>query len=501
MTLSALMLATLLIGDTDNPRPEIFLRYSGRSAPIDTSKVRMWVDGVEVTAQATVTASRVSYTPKKDLALGVHRVLVEVVDTRDRKKTKSWSFRIGTSKRDRIAPAMAFGGATPKNGGVLAASDLPARVEIDLSDSGGSGIDPASVRISVARNGGGFRDATAQAKITEQSIRLTLPRTLSGTCMVRVFCRDRAGNRAADLYRGFSVDAVPPTLTSLEAVPTEPAVGATVQIIASVSDSPLEEVRELEIEVRSKGRLVETLRGRPVAGKSRFTWSPKEAGTYELSYRIVDWAGNTTSGRSPGRIRVSNAAPLDLRLNNPNSSATQSSIEISGQTSAGAEVEIWVNGRSVDRLFAGGSGLFAAKSVPLEPGRNRIEALARDLASGSESPRRTVSTTLATTTPARPSPANPPSAPVITRPRNRSTFSAGGRKLIDVGGTSAPRVRITIFLDGVQVGQTTSNAAGRFNVPRIALSKETHTLTARARDAVGRTSSPSSAVTVTRKKK
>jgi hypothetical protein len=89
--------------------PEICANYSD-DIGINTSSVMMTVDGTDVTANATVTASSVCYTPATSLAEGEHTVLVNVSDLCGHQNSTSWTFTVDT-----VAPAVAFIAPTPAN--------------------------------------------------------------------------------------------------------------------------------------------------------------------------------------------------------------------------------------------------------------------------------------------------------------------------------------------------------------------------------------------------
>ncbi|MBI4286474.1 MAG: leucine-rich repeat domain-containing protein [Chloroflexi bacterium] len=81
---------------TKNNLPTISADYADDVA-INVASVKITVDGTDVTAQATVTESHVSYTPPQALADGQHTVSVYVEDTSANPKTLSWAFGIDTT--------------------------------------------------------------------------------------------------------------------------------------------------------------------------------------------------------------------------------------------------------------------------------------------------------------------------------------------------------------------------------------------------------------------
>lgn len=78
----------------NNFRPVISADYNDISG-VDASKVRLYVDNVDVTANATITNTKISYIPVTDLSKGTHVVKVEVYDSKGNKTEESWSFTAG----------------------------------------------------------------------------------------------------------------------------------------------------------------------------------------------------------------------------------------------------------------------------------------------------------------------------------------------------------------------------------------------------------------------
>ncbi|MCJ2556780.1 MAG: hypothetical protein LN415_06685, partial [Candidatus Thermoplasmatota archaeon] len=119
--------------------PVIGASYSDASG-IDVSSVLLRVDGVDRTAQATVTASDVSYTPAVALSEGVHNVYLEVRDDtpNDNKATASWWFIVDT-----LVPSITD--LQPVNESSI--GDTTPTIAASFSDA--SGVDAGSVVLYV----------------------------------------------------------------------------------------------------------------------------------------------------------------------------------------------------------------------------------------------------------------------------------------------------------------------------------------------------------------
>jgi len=88
---------------TDDATPEISANYSDPMG-IDTGSVILKIDGMDVTASATVTSSGVSHTPGTALGDGTHTIYVEVRDNLGNLATTSWSFTVETTTTDTTPP-------------------------------------------------------------------------------------------------------------------------------------------------------------------------------------------------------------------------------------------------------------------------------------------------------------------------------------------------------------------------------------------------------------
>jgi hypothetical protein len=459
----------------------------------------MVVDGVDVTSRATVEGTRISYVPAEDLAAGEHHVRVTVTDARGRALVKRWSFTVAPEAESFVAP-------TPPNGGILRAQDLPASVAVRAA---------APVELAVSIDGGPFVPLGARARFAGGVTRAELPELRAGTCTVRA---------GADRYTSFSVDPDPPSLESVRVDPPVLRQPGPVTVDVRAADRPFGEVRSVEVVVRLGERVIERLSERPADGLARFEWTPGrlEAGRYALEVELADWAGNTARGAAALEVTAECAEAasreVSLRLDRLPPQTEESRPTVTGSATPGTEVELFVNGRSQGRArTAGASGEFTFRRVELEPGRNRISAIAEEPVGGRRSREQTMTTTLtaepggiaAGAAPAAPgtrararvgapaAAASRPPAPVLTHPPKDQKVG-GGR--IAVGGESLPDAEVTVYVDGRPQATVTANAAGRFNVPQVELAAGPNRITARARTAAGE-GPASETVTVTYEKK
>lgn len=81
----------------DNLRPTISAEYTDASG-INKSSVKLYLDGQDITKDAAITESNITYTPKTDLEIGRHLVRLQVSDNAPtpQKSIVEWNFHVGT---------------------------------------------------------------------------------------------------------------------------------------------------------------------------------------------------------------------------------------------------------------------------------------------------------------------------------------------------------------------------------------------------------------------
>ncbi|MBK8284639.1 MAG: hypothetical protein IPK97_06955 [Ahniella sp.] len=79
----------------DLPRPTIGADFSDIGAGVDPSRIRLLLDGADVTSAATSTASNIRFMPTTDLSDIEHVVRLSVFDLADNESVHEWTFRSG----------------------------------------------------------------------------------------------------------------------------------------------------------------------------------------------------------------------------------------------------------------------------------------------------------------------------------------------------------------------------------------------------------------------
>ena len=212
------------IGDTT---PTIAASHSDASG-IDAGSVVLYIDSIDVTAQATVTATDVSYVPAVPLADGVHDVRVEVRDLSSPQNAAAatWWFIVDTQP-----PTIT--NLQPANGSFT--SDATPIMGASYSDP--SGIDTSSVALWVDAI-----DVTASATVTGTDITYVPMSPLSeGAHNVYLEVGDNSApqNTAMETW-SFTVDTQPPQIANMQPAHLSivsdamPAIGADYSDVSGI---------------------------------------------------------------------------------------------------------------------------------------------------------------------------------------------------------------------------------------------------------------------------
>jgi hypothetical protein len=166
--------------------------YTDVGSGIDVSKILLWIDQVDVSSKATTTATGTTYTTAEPLAVGSHKVKLQVVDKAGNVTISEWEFT------NIVPPVISVVG--PKDV-VLPAGSKPT-ISANFADAN-SVIDTSSIRLII--NG---QDVTAQSLITATNITYTPPMALAeGPYTIYLEVSNKA-NGSAQAVWGFEVDTL-----------------------------------------------------------------------------------------------------------------------------------------------------------------------------------------------------------------------------------------------------------------------------------------------------
>ncbi|MEK7448134.1 MAG: Ig-like domain-containing protein, partial [Planctomycetota bacterium] len=197
--------------------------YLDVTSGIDVSTAGIFLDGAEVTSQAAVSPTNISFIPQTKISDGVHTVKVAVKDRATNLAEATWSFTTD------ITPPVISNPSPLPDSSVKTKRPVISAVWRDNF----SGIDLTSSKILIDTI-----DFTPSVQLSASSFTFVPTEPLSeGTHTVNVDISDKAGNPAAPLKWSFTVDTITPVITVMN-----PPDGSTIdtntpEIVISYSDA------------------------------------------------------------------------------------------------------------------------------------------------------------------------------------------------------------------------------------------------------------------------
>jgi large repetitive protein len=180
---------TFLPGGT---APTIAASFSDVGSGIDTSKIKLLLNGTDVSAQSQISAAGISFTAPQALPDATHQVKLMVTDKAGNSTASEWQF--GTASPPVVTAN------TPKD--VLLPAGSRPTISASFSDAR-SGINASSVRLIVNSD-----DVTAQSQVSASGISYTPAQPLAaGPYTVYVEVANTT-NAAANAVWGFEVEEV-----------------------------------------------------------------------------------------------------------------------------------------------------------------------------------------------------------------------------------------------------------------------------------------------------
>jgi hypothetical protein len=246
-------------------------------------------------------------------------------------------------------------------------------------------------------------------------------------------------------------------------------------------------------------------------GNWSLTAGPLTDGTYQITTRATDAAGNTGVASIPYSIVVDTLAPAAPVITTvaddvagltgvvPDGGTTNDRRPtISGTAASGSTVTVLLNGiAQLTPIVVGGNGAWSFTPVALADGTYAISARATDVAGN---------TSVASTSYTITIDASAPSSPAITavtddREAITGNVANGGRTndtTPTVSGTAEPGSSVVVRLNGTAASTATvATSEGTWSLPLGPLSDNLFVITAVATDNAGNTSGPSVAYSIT----
>ncbi|MBN1425240.1 hypothetical protein JXA88_11860 [Candidatus Fermentibacteria bacterium] len=201
-------------------------------------------------------------------------------------------------------------------------------------------------------------------------------------------------------------------------------------------------------------------------------------GSYALTARSTDKAGNVGGNSSPRTIVVDSAAPSAPALSTPidGDLLVGDTFTVAGSAQSGSWLEVLIDGNVADGLISA-SSFEIALPTPTPDGGHRVSVRAASTPGAGWVRGDSVGFSVDLT---------PPLPPVILQPPESTTW---GLSVVNVAGAAEPRASVSVFSGDETLGQTVASATGAWSVTIEAFEDDGPlTLYAVAVDTAGHTS-------------
>ncbi len=423
----------------NNAKPVISAEFMDEGIGVNAANIKMYVDGVDVTAGTQATAAKISYTPKEPLADGVHKIKLDIDDKAGNPSTASWSFSVHTKP-----PEITIVSIKP--------NQYVNRTPIFIT---GTISDP---RAKVVVNG--------IVAVVEKNAFSANVNIVEGKNTITSVATDMFGNTGSDSVslvldsRPPSVEIVSPSANSMINAKTVAVSGVVDRNAVSVAITTHAGDQNATAEIGSG------------------TFTAKEVklgeGLNVITAKAVSQSGNT--GSATIKITVDTVPPkIALTAPKDQTVVNKKMITVTGAIDDPAAT-VKINNTPVQVV----KGTFSLSGLNLNEGSNKITATAVDRA-GNASPESVIIVMLDTTPPAPPTIGSLPS---VTRENG-----------ITITGTAEPGSKVEVYTSSGAKMSTAADEKGAF-VVKISLVEGNNAVTAVAYDAIGNASTPSSSVNV-----
>jgi hypothetical protein len=264
-----------------NNRPAISAQYADAGAGVDTTKTVFTVDGVNVTAQATATATGISYTPATALASGARTVVLKVFDKAGNTSQSTWTFTVSAVVTDTTPPTIS--GQAPNGLNLNSATPV---ISAQYADTG-TGVDTTKVTLLVDGT-----NVTAQATVSTTGVTYTPATALAnGNHTVQLNIADKANNPAQATW-SFTVDTQVPTISGQS--PNNTSVNTATPTIAAQYADVGTGIDLTKTAFTVDGVNVTAQANATATGISYTPAVALAAGAHTISLKVFDQAGNST---------------------------------------------------------------------------------------------------------------------------------------------------------------------------------------------------------------
>lgn len=313
-----------------------------------------------------------------------------------------------------------------------------------------------------------------------------------------------------------AIDQIAPTITARLERDTAPS-GTTntdrltfdATIVGQVTDNIAISQFKAGLDTMTPANFVSILPQRQADGTFRLTRSQLEQingsalidGLHTLKLQAFDQAGNaseifeltfTLDTKAPTISSPDLIAASDSGRSNTDNVTNTSRPTLEGNAEAGAIVRLYQNNQLIGQAIATETGAWAFQVAPLNDGQYSFTTTAEDAAGNVSLPSVALLVTIDTKVDA---PINLDLIPPSDSGQSNQDDITNQTSPIIAGQAEIGTI-VKLYRETVLIGETTTDANGRWQVATTALSNGTHRLTATATDAAGNVSSPSSPLTI-----
>jgi Bacterial Ig-like domain len=456
-----------------NNRPAISAQYADAGAGIDTTKTVLTVDGVNVTAQATATATGISYTPVTALTSGAHAVVLKVFDKAGNTSQSTWTFTVSAVVTDTTPPTIS--GQAPNGLSLNSATPV---ISAQYADTG-TGVDTAKVTLLVDGV-----NVSAQATISATGVTYTPTTALAnGNHTVQLNIADKANNPAQASW-SFTVDTQLPAISGQ--TPNNTAVNTTKPTIAAQYADAGTGIDTTKTVFTVDGVNVTAQATATATGISYTPSTALASGAHTIVLKVFDKAGNTSQSTWTFTVStvvtdtttptISGQAPNNLKLNTA-TPAIAAQYADAGTGIDTTKVTLLVDGTNVTaQATVSATGVTYTPATALANGAHTVQLNIADKANNpaQASWSFTVDTQVPTISGQSPNNSSVNSAtPAITA------------QYADIG-TGIDLTKTVFTVDGANVtAQATATATGISYTPATALAVGAHTVSLKVFDQAG----------------
>ncbi len=424
----------------NNAKPTITAEYSDDGIGINPAETKLFIDGVDVSAQAQATPNKVTYTPAAPLADGVHRVKVDIDDKAGNPASVTWSFTLHTQP-----PKIKINSHKP--------NQYVNQSPIVVTGS----VDNANVRVMVNGVVGSLERGVFSARVN----------IVEGSNTITAVATDPFVNTGMDSIV-VVLDSKPPTV-EITGPQSNSLINSKTVTVSGIADGKAAAVTVVTSPTRTGAVAADLAPGTFTAKEVRL-----EEGVNTITAKAVSKAGNSATSSIKVTVdtvppRISLTAPKDQVLTNKKMIAVTGTIDDSLAT-------VKVNNTPVQVS----KGFFTLSGVNLAEGSNSITATATDRA-GNQAKAASIIVVLKTIPPAPPKLGD---LPFVSRDT-----------VITVKGTAEPASLVELFMNSVSKGSLKADEKGAVAF-KVNLQEGNNAFSAVTSDAVGNVSASSTVVNV-----